>query len=223
MNVIPTLLTTSKAEFIEQIALFQKYYNRIQLDIADGNLVPNITTQIEEIAELMRNDVINIEPYITYDFHLMVENFQYELEKIVELQELGMNVNLALINADKNPNIAQLSTNYTFSIGLDIFPDVSITESAQQYDLDYASAVQIMTVDPGFQGSPFLSNMLNKIEQLRELDYKKQIMIDGGVNSNTIPTIISKEYRPDFLCIGSYLTKAGDELEERVNRLQELS
>jgi pentose-5-phosphate-3-epimerase len=78
-----------------------------------------------------------------------------------------------------------------------------------------------MSVNPGFQGSPFLPEMLNKIEQLRNIGYRKEIFLDGAVNEKTISVILSKKYRPDFICPGSYLTKAKD-LEKNVEYLREL-
>lgn len=222
MNVIPTLLTTSKEEFIGQMKIFQPYYSRIQLDIGDGNLVPNVTTQIDEIIELLDNKLVTFFPSVEFDFHLMVKDFEKELPKIVKLQEKGMKVNTALVNAGLHPDISTLSTQYTFSLGLDIFPEVSIDEVAGRYDLDVIPAIQVMTVNPGFQGSPFLPDMLNKLEQLREQYYKNSLLIDGGVNEKTIPVISAKKYRPDFLCIGSYLTKAGDTFKERVQQLKNI-
>ncbi len=106
----------------------------------------------------------------------------------------------------------------TFTIGLDIFPQVQISDIVRQYDLKQISSLQVMTVTPGFQGSPFLPEMLDKIQQLRAHYYDGEVMIDGGVNANTIAVIKNKKFPPDFLCIGSYLTKAPD-LAQRLNEL----
>lgn len=222
MKTVPTLLTTSTEEFIEQIELFQKYFDRIQLDIADGNLVPNVTTQISEIYDLLLHKEIHIKEETVFDFHLMVQNFSPELEQIVKIQELNVRVNIVLINAEHKINIGYLNNTYTFSIGLDIFPNTHIDNIARHYDLDLIPAIQIMTVNPGFQGSPFLPQMLQKIQQLRVQNYKGEILIDGGVNNMTIPTINSQQYLPDIICIGSYLTKSEEDLESRVNLLKKL-
>ncbi len=222
MKIIPTLLTTTTQEFIDQMNLFQKYYSRIQLDITDGELVPNVTVQIPEIIELVKRKKVIVSSNVLFDFHLMVNNYELALKQIVELQELGMKVNLSLINAELHPDIPSLNPQYQFAIGLDISPKTHIDDLARHYDLTYIPSIQIMTVSPGFQGSPFLEHMLLKIEQLRTQDYNAEIMIDGGVNEKTIPIIAGKKYPPDFLCIGSYLTKAGDDFEKRVKELKEL-
>jgi len=222
MKAVPTLLTTSKHEFIVQIERFQHYFDRIQLDIADGKLVPNKTTQIQDMIELITSDSIPIRPQVTFDFHLMVSDFEPEIKKIRSLQSQGLNVNAILVNAEKKPNIAELKRTYQFSIGLDIFPSTEIKAIACDYNLSKIPQIQIMTVNPGFQGSPFLSHMLQKIEQLRTHYYTGEILIDGGVNSKTLPEIMKQKYQPDIVCIGSFLTKAGTNLGSRIKELKNL-
>jgi len=220
MITVPTLLTTTKEELSAQIQLFQKYYKRIQLDIADGLLVPNKTVQIEEIIDLITDNRKLIPKNLVFDFHLMVKDFASELEKIAQIKAKNINVNAVLINFENGPDVATLEGKYNFTIGLDIFPSTQIGDLAREYDLSKIRHIQIMTVNPGFQGSPFLPEMLNKIQQLRDSFYSKEILIDGGVNSKTLPIINSKEKKPDVICIGSYLTKAGSDLGHRVEELQ---
>lgn len=220
MKTIPTLLTTSNQEFIEQMQLFQPSFQRIQLDIGDGQLVPNTTTQISDIKKMIADKSVSLTS--TFDFHLMVEDYESALKEIQQLQSMGMHVDTALVNAGLNSDLDNLQKQYDFDIGLDVFPDYTISQLTSNYALQTVPSIQIMTVNPGFQGSPFLPEMLHKIEQLRKLNYKGDIMIDGGVNGTTIPTIATKEFKPDFICIGSYLTKAGAELEDRIAELKKL-
>lgn len=222
MKIVPTLLTLDKFELSTQLELFQKYFKRIQIDVADGKLVPNVTTQLDEMIELVENSHVEILPRTSFDFHLMVENYKAELEKINHLQKINVKVNVVLINAKHNPKINKFYEQYNFAIGLDIFPSTQIDEIALHYNLNKISHIQVMTVEPGFQGSPFLPEMLNKITQLRDHHYSGEILIDGGVNSKTIPTIQSHKNQPDIICIGSYLTKAGDDLGNRINSLKRL-
>jgi len=150
----------------------------------------------------------------------MVKNFKAEFEKIDQLIEQNISVNTVLINAGLHPKKDTLSENRNFSIGLDISPSTEIDDIAFHYDLSQIKHIQIMTVEPGYQGSPFLPEMLNKITQLRDHHYSGEILIDGGVNSKTIPTIQSHKNQPDIICIGSFLTKAGDDLGSRVSQLK---
>lgn len=223
MQVIPTILTTTTQEFEEQMKLFPQYFTRIQLDIADGKLVPNKTVQIEEMVQLFESGSLPEMGRVTFDLHLMVENYHAELKKIQELTEF-VNVDAVLINVSLKPDLATLNELYPlFSIGLDINPEIQIEDVAQQYNLSTIPAIQIMSVNPGFQGSPFIPQVLEKFELLRNKNYRGLLFEDGGINDKTIPEIIAQQYKPDFLCVGSFLTKAGIELPNRMKYLEEKS
>src|SRR3989338_7541413 len=126
MKTVPTLLTLDRFELSDQLELFQPYYDRIQIDVADGILVHNVTTQIDELSELISQGHVEIGQNTTFDFHLMVKNYKAELAKISKLKEQNVRVNTVLINASLHPKIDILSMNYDFSIGLDIFPSTEI-------------------------------------------------------------------------------------------------
>ena len=71
------------------------------------------------------------------------------------------------------------------------------------------------------EGKPFILEALNKIEQLRQLNYRKKIFLDGAVNDKTLPYINSLKYKPDYICPGSFLAKCSDnELKKRVEFLK---
>ncbi len=74
--------------------------------------------------------------------------------------------------------------------------------------LDQADIVQIMTVEPGGQGRPFLPAMLGKIDALRERRPAVRFAVDGGINRDTIKQVLP--HRPDYLLVGSALTKAAN-------------
>lgn len=222
MKIIPTILTTGLDEWVEQMKLFPKYFNRIQLDIADGTLAPNTTIQIDEMVVYLSTHGAPFTGNVTFDFHLMVHDYQRALASIKRFSEY-LKVNTILINASLSPNIVELKNSYpSFSIGIDIDDRTSIDEVLNNFDLKLISELQVMTVAQGFQGGAFLPESLNKIHELRKSHYRGIIMIDGGVNDSTLETILSRENRPDMLCVGSYLTKAGDKLEERINYLNSI-
>lgn len=222
MPVIPTLLTTTLDEFQSQMLLFQKYFQRIQIDIGDGQLVANKTIQISDIQHLLSEKKIELAPNVIFDFHLMVKNYEFALEEISKVIESGMKVNCVLINASLEPQIARLTHGYSYFLGLDVFPSESIEQIGKTYDLVEIPSIQIMTVQPGFQGSPFLPEMLTKLDQLRDQGYRGELMIDGGVNNETIPIITKRTVPPDYVCIGSYLTQAGNDLNRRLSYLKAL-
>lgn len=215
MKIVPAVLVESEAEFKRQIERLSPYFSHFQIDIADGKFVKNKTVQIEDIYESSYKD-------LSFDFDLMVENIEEELEKIEKFAEKNL-VKTVFIRASKISNYQELSGKHSrFSLGLVLDSQDSIETILQLGNWQKSPVIQIMTVYPGLQGQDFLDESLTKIEQLRKADYRKEVYIDGGINDRTIPLIFSKEFKPDVLCIGSFLSHA-ENIPERINLLEKLT
>jgi len=76
-----------------------------------------------------------------------------------------------------------------------------------------------MTIEPGFQGNKFIPEMLLKINELREHGFTGQIILDGGINDQSLPIILKNKYLPDAVCPGSYLH---EDTEQRLRNLLRL-
>jgi ribulose-phosphate 3-epimerase len=79
--------------------------------------------------------------------------------------------------------------------------------------------VLIMTVNPGFYGSPFLPEMLEKISDLRKLKPKLDIEVDGGITDKTIGLV--DKVGANMFVSGSYVVKS-DNVEEAINSLKKI-
>lgn len=212
MQVIPAILTKTPEEFSSQLQKLAPYFTRFQIDIADGKFVPNTTLQLDGISQAFRKDV-------TFDFHLMVKDYESEIQKIARLSHL-VKVRVIFIHASRSPNYKLLTANYPhYSFGLVLNPEDSVNTIRSNYDLFSIEHVQIMTIIPGSQEQPFIPETLLKIEQLRTINYGLKIYLDGSINDQTIPIIQQLKKKPDFLGVGSFLTHAKN-VEERVKYLQ---
>ena len=221
MEIIPAVLTHTKDEFISQLTALSPYYNRFQIDIADGRFVPNTTLELADINQVFPQETSNIQ----LDFHLMVQDYNTQISQIKELLS-KININTVFIHATATtPEVFQqlLTDINDFNVGLVLNPEDSVNEIARSYPLRIIKAIQVMTIHPGFQEQSFIPETLKKIQELREHGYTNSIYIDGGINEQSLPIITSSKYEPDFLCIGSYLTHHLDLLKERIDNLKDLS
>src|SRR5690606_33134550 len=66
--------------------------------------------------------------------------------------------------------------------------------------------VQLMTIETGKQGNPFMPAVLEKSQWLRSEGFTGMISIDGGVSLYTAETI--KSYPIDRVSVGSFLSKS---------------
>ncbi len=220
MIVFPSILEKTPEALFNQIKKLSKYYSHFQIDIADGIFVNNKTVQIEEIISSFKRSNVLIFKHSSFEFHLMVKDYKTDIKKVLELKKI-ININTVLIHAFLSPNVKHLISNIEdLSFGLVLNPEDSVETIKTKYDLQKVPIIQIMSVIPGAQGNPFIPETLQKVEQLRNANYRNKISLDGGINAITIPFILSQKILPDILCPGSFLTKA-ENLEERVLYLKE--
>jgi len=222
MQTIPSILEKDVSSLFYQINRLSPYFKRFQIDIADGVFVPNRIVQVEDINDYFEKQS-NYETMkqLFFDFHLMVKDYKSDIKKIEALSKI-INLKYIFIHfsaiSDFGFRISDLST---LPIGLTLNPQDQVSDLTNHYALNNIPFIQIMSVVPGYQGSPFVPDVLNKIEQLRSLGYRKEIFLDGAVNGETLPIILAKKNQPDFICPGSYLTKAKT-LDENVEYLNSL-
>jgi len=209
MLIVPALLESNIDSLSYQIKRLSPYFNRFQIDIADGVYVSNKTIQTKEILELLTNSQSPITNNLSFDFHLMVQNYESDLQLLQEYKN-RINIGYVLIHSSLSPDYSLLTTKYSLSIGLVVNFEERISELALKYPLSAIPAIQIMSVQPGFQGSSFIPEAVNKIEQLRNAGYRNKILLDGGINSQTIKLINNHKYLPDIICPGSFIAKSTD-------------
>lgn len=208
MKIIPAILENNLNDLTLSIGNLLPYFTHFQIDISDGIYTPNKTVDIDELKDLQ---IVN--PQVLFDFHLMVNDPQYEIEKIVNLKNI--NINTILVQIDK---ISQLDLSRPLNIATVLNPQDSVDEYFEM--INEYPYTQIMTVNPGYQGQKFLEANLEKITELKNLSYNGQIYLDGGINDLSLPLIDKNEYKPDFLCVGSFLkinTEEKLQLFEKLN------
>ena len=82
-----------------------------------------------------------------------------------------------------------------------------------------ARYIIVMTVKCGKSGQEFQSSALSLIDQIRQLNARGTIILDGGINETTIDMV--KKAGVDVVVVGSYAKKAYEngDFEISVNRL----
>jgi len=152
----------------------------LHLDIMDGHFVPNLTFGPEVLAALRRAGLKTF-----FDTHLMLaEPHQY----VEPFARAGAN----LISIHIEPvydHRATLTRIRELGCQCGIVLNPGTPASAIAPLLDQVDLVLVMTVQPGFGGQPFRSDMLPK---LREIDgwrqsrgLKFRLEVDGGIDLST--------------------------------------
>lgn len=216
MQIMPAPLEENSTSLRYQLDRLIAYFSKFQIDIADGKLVKNRTVSMEEVISLVSNYEIII------DLHLMVEDYKSQL-KLINSSPQQSKVNRVFIHAKANPSPLLFEQGLPYQLGLVINPEENVEIIGQRYNLHKIPNIQIMTVNPGLQGQAFMPETINKIDQLRRLGYKDTIVIDGGINADTLPYVLTAPSLPDIIAVGSYFTKVPDEiLPQNIEKLRKI-
>lgn len=218
MKVIPAPLAYTPEDALHQFDLLFPYFDRFQIDVQDGKFIANKTIPLETYLSILEKKEQEKIKKLTFDFHLQTISYAEDIKTLWSKRD-RIKIGIHLMHYSLKPDLEHLKKTYPdFSFGIVLNPEDKVKELTMNYKLRTINGIQIMSIHPGPQGTPFMPETLNKIEQLRQIDYRSDIYLDGGINLDTLPVIKKQEYRPDFLCIGSLLTKSSN-ISQTVDKL----
>ena len=201
--VAPSILSADFSQLRKDINMVEQAgADWLHIDVMDGHFVPNIT-----IGPLV---VKSIRKYskLFFDVHLMISNpekywknfHKAGADAIVFHHEVSYDTK-TLLKEIKESGI---------KAGISIKPATPVEEIIPL--LPFIDIVLIMTVEPGFGGQSFMSDMVQKIATLRQAvdkgGYECLIEVDGGINLETAK--ICSNAGADVLVSGNYIFAAED-------------
>ncbi|MDD5195458.1 MAG: ribulose-phosphate 3-epimerase, partial [Candidatus Omnitrophica bacterium] len=185
--IVPALLTNSKVELEKMLTLCQSFTDYVQVDIMDGEFVPS--------KSITQADLENTRCTIESEAHLMVKD---PLAWLNAFKALGTKriIYHFEIEEDHSKIIGQIRK-AGFEVGLAVNP---YTETGDfNHLIDELDSVLFMSVIPGFYGSKFIPEVLDKIMRFKKIYPKKLTGIDGGVKLDNLAGI--KASGVDYVCV----------------------
>lgn len=181
----PSILSADLARLGEQVQEVEAAgANAIQIDVMDGNFVPNLTFGPGVVAAL--RPLVRMK----LDVHLMVIEPERYLYQFVEAgaDRLIVHVEACHQLSSTLQTIRQLGV----EAGITLNPGTPI--GALEGILELVDIVQVMTVNPGFGGQAFIHSQLSKIRQLKRMLENRglhtPIAVDGGIDIVTAPLAV---------------------------------
>jgi len=156
----------------------------LAVDVMDGHFVPNITFGPGVVRAL--RPLVSV----TLDVHLMIVEPERYLaafadagaDRLIVHQEACLHLQHVL------HSIRELGVEE----GVAINPETPI--GVLEEVLDLTDLIQVMTVNPGFGGQPFIHSQLDKIRRLRQMLDERgleiPIAVDGGIDTSTAPLVV---------------------------------
>ena len=156
----------------------------IQVDVMDGQFVPNITFG-PGIVRALRN-VVNV----TLDVHLMIVEPERYLKEFADAGADRLFVHQEACT--HLHRVLQTIRELGIEAGVAINPGTPL--GVLEEVLELAEIIQVMTVNPGFGGQEFIQSQLSKISHLRQIlderGYRTPIAVDGGIDTTTAPLVV---------------------------------
>jgi ribulose-phosphate 3-epimerase len=180
-HIHPSILSADFVNFERDFGTISDA-DAIHVDVMDGHFVPNLTFGLPVVRRMIE---VAARPI---DVHLMIENVD---QHAVAYAEAGADSVTFHHEASENPidlarRIRLAGSRAAVAIKPNTLTDVIINDIAE-FDM-----VLIMTVEPGFGGQKFMSEMLTKVEKvagvIRDSQLEVRLQIDGGVDLTNIST-----------------------------------
>ena len=150
----------------------------------DGQFVPEITygqPVVRSVRKLSK---------LPFDVHLMVKNPELQIESFAKAGADWITFHLEA--AVHSHRIIQHIHELGKKAGISIVPSTPV--AALKELLEYVDIVLVMTVNPGYGGQVLIPSCVEKVKELKrireEKGYNFKISVDGGVNSDTLKTVL---------------------------------
>ncbi|WP_449619344.1 ribulose-phosphate 3-epimerase [Robertmurraya sp. Marseille-Q9965] len=180
VKIAPSILSADFSKLGEEIKDVERGgAELIHVDVMDGHFVPNIT-----IGPLIVNAIRPVTK-LPLDVHLMIENPDQYIEAFAKA---GADYITVHVEACRHLHrTIQNIKSYGIKAGVVLNPATPV--STLEHIIEEIDMVLLMTVNPGFGGQKFISSVVPKIRQVKEMAEAKgldiDIEIDGGVNTET--------------------------------------
>jgi ribulose-phosphate 3-epimerase len=157
----------------------------LHLDVMDGHFVPNLT------FGPMLVKAVRAASKKPYDVHLMISK---PTQYAPQFAKAGADcISFHIECEDKPADVIACIRAEGKQVGVAIKPKTPVAEiRGLLREVDFAL---VMSVEPGFGGQKFMSDMMPKVQELKklraEMGLKYLIEIDGGIDEETAPVALN--------------------------------
>ncbi|MCW4039099.1 MAG: ribulose-phosphate 3-epimerase [Candidatus Bathyarchaeota archaeon] len=186
LKIAPSILAADFKRLGEEVKRVEEAgADLLHIDVMDGHFVPNLSMgpmvvkSLREITDL------------PFSVHLMVEEPERFIQPFIDA---GTDILSVHIESSRSVyTTIQSIKNLGKQAGIALNPLTPLCSI--EYLLEEVDMILLMSVDPGFGGQSFISNVLPKIRKARQMIDERELEIDlavdGGVNERTALSVVN--------------------------------
>jgi len=175
----------------------------VHLDIVDGKFAKNKVMMFP----------FTLKKEFMYMAHLMVKDPEKWIEKN------GTKVDVYIPHFEEVKDITtyiKKTKKQKGKVAFALLPGTNVKKIGPYLkSIDY---VLVLTVHPGFYGGRYLSSNLRKITEIKKINPKTKVIVDGGMNPVRVKNAVMRG--ADYIVSGNYVMK-GDTVQEGLRKLRE--
>lgn len=167
------------------------------IDIMDGHFVPNITIGPDILKDIRRVSSLSL------DVHLMIEKPLPWAERFITAGADKLTLHIETVSPLSFRRYYSRLKSKGIKLGISLNPGTPLNRIKPL--LNTVDFVLVMSVNPGFGGQKFITQVIPKIKTLRCI-YDGDIAVDGGINAITAKKIIKAG--ANILACGTYIFRS---------------
>ncbi len=196
MRIIPSIMARKQSEFNFLIVKLGDVAPVLHLDVVDGKFARNHSLDFDL-------KIMNTKRGYHYQMHLMVQHPERWVKRYWGVVDLFIPQIEALKHKARYIHDMKKKGR---KIAFALLPGTKISDLVAY--VKKADYVLVLTVEPGFYGGKFLSRQLKKIRQIKRINPQVKVMVDGGMNPDTIQ--LASKAGADFFVSGHFVSQAKD-------------
>jgi len=200
IRITPSILNADFSRLQVEIGRIAAVSDLLHLDVMDNVFVPNFTFDVDRASKIIEESVLPV------DAHLMVADVDNIAPTYAEAGCASVTIH-AEATKDISATLRAIRK-IGARAGLALKPSTRIEDYAEF--IDDVDMFLIMTVEPGFGGQKFMTEMMSKVSRTRAFIGSRPIwlQVDGGISTETIE--IAADAGADTFVAGSAVFNAQD-------------
>lgn len=200
VQILPSLLAADFGRLADEIRRAEASgADALHLDVMDAHFVPNLSFGPDVVALSRR-----VAPAFFRHVHLMMTRPDLYLEKFASAGAQTIQIHVEA-DCDVHAELARIRA-------LAVRPAIALNpETPAEAVFPYlreCDEVLVMTVHPGYGGQKFIADCLPKVSAIRARAPHLDVMVDGGVNSET--AVAAARAGANRFVAGSHLFRQAD-------------